>query len=297
MLADRRSKALVTNFAFQWLRMGQLDLVEPDGRLFPQFDATLREAFSREVELFVDSILRGDRSVLGLLDADYTFVNERLARHYGIRSVRGEQFQRVQLADPNRWGLLGKGGVLMSTSYPDRTSPVLRGIWILENLIGTPPAAPPPNVEAFPETKEGEAVLTVRTRLEAHRQNSSCRSCHGVIDPLGLSLENFDATGAWRERDRFAATPIDASGEAADGTPMNGPVELRKALLARPDQFVQTLSEKLLAYATGRSVEPEDMPAVRQVVREAQRRDYRFLAIVEAIVASPAFQMKRVPGA
>lgn len=295
MLADPRSRSLVTHFAFQWLHMGSLDLVEPNPRLFPQFDAKLREAFGREVELFVDSILRGDRSILELLSGDHTFVNERLARHYGIKGIRGEQFQRVRLEDPNRWGLLGKAGVLMSTSYPDRTSPVLRGTWILENILGAPPAAPPPNVEAFPETKDGEAVLTVRRRLEGHRQNSSCNACHGVIDPLGLSLENFDAIGAWRDRDRLAGEVIDASGQLADGTPLNGPLQLRAALLAHPEQFVQTFTEKLFAYATGRTIEYSDMPTVRAIVREAQQRDFRFGALVEAIVNSPSFQMKKLP--
>jgi hypothetical protein len=275
--------------------MDHLDIVEPDLRLFPQFDAQLRQAFREELRLFVDSIFRGDRSVLDLLSADHSFVNERLARHYGLKDVRGSQFRAVRLADPNRWGLLGKGALLMSTSYPDRTSPVLRGTWILENLLGAPPAAPPPSVEAFPETKPGEAARTIRARLESHRASPSCNSCHGVIDPLGLALENFDALGQWRARDRFAAEPIDASGQTADGMPLDGPVALRQALQAEPTQFVQTFTEKLLAYATGRSMEAADMPAVRAIVRDAARHDYRFSALVEAVVASAPFQRKQMP--
>jgi hypothetical protein len=298
MLADARSKSLVQNFAFQWLKLRLLDAVAPDARLFPTFDEDLRQAFRQELTLFVDGVLREDRSVLSLLDGKETFVNERLARHYGIAGVRGEQFRRIELDDPRRWGLLGKGAVLLATSYPDRTSPVLRGSWILENLIGTPPAAPPADVDAFPENKEGDKPLTVRERLEGHRTNPSCNSCHGVIDPLGLALENFDAIGEWRARDRYAeGTAIDASGKLAGGKAVEGPVDLRNALLEQPEQFVQTMTEKLMAYALGRTVEYHDMPAVRANVRNAAGHDYRFSAMVLGIVESEQFQLKASPAA
>jgi hypothetical protein len=290
MLTDPRGAAVVHDFAMQWLHLSQLDVVEPDKRIFPYFDEKLKDAFRTEMFLFVDSVLRGQRNIVDLLTANYTFVNERLARHYGIGSVRGERFQRVVLTDPARFGLLGKGAILMSTSYPDRTSPVLRGTWILENLLGTPPAAPPPSVEAFPEVKEGETVTTVRTRLEMHRQNKSCNACHGVIDPLGLALENFDAVGEWRRKDRFAGEAIDASGKLADGTPLHGPQELRAALVQRSDQFVQTFTERLLTYALGRVVDSADMPLVRSIARGAQQYDNHFEALLAAVVASPPFQ-------
>jgi hypothetical protein len=293
MLADPRSRSLVQNFAFQWLKLRLVDTLAPDSRLYPNFDEDLRAAFKEELALFVESVLREDRSVLELLDGKQTFVNERLARHYGIPSIRGEQFRRIELTDPRRWGLLGKGAVLLASSYPDRTSPVLRGSWILENIIGTPPAAPPADVDAFPENKEGDAPLTVRERLESHRVNPSCNSCHGVIDPLGLALENFDAIGEWRGRDRFAeGTPIDASGKLAGGTPIVGPVDLRNALLGRPEQFVQTMTEKLMTYALGRTVEYRDMPAVRANVRDAASHDYRFSSMVLGIVKSEQFQLR-----
>ena len=297
MLADPRSQSLVTNWAFKWLHVGAMDAVEPDPRLYPEFDADLRDAFKRELELFVDSVLREDRSVLQLLAGEHTFVNERLARHYGISTVRGDRFRRVELADSRRWGLVGKGGILMATSYPDRTSPVLRGAWLLENIIGTPPAAPPPGVEtALAQNQPGLQALTVRERLQAHREQPSCNQCHGVIDPLGLALENFDATGAWVEKDRFAGTRIDASGELAGGAgAVKGPDDLRRALLARPDQFVQTLTEKLLTFALGRKLEPFDMPVVRAIVRDTAAEDYRFSSIVMALVRSAPFQMTQVP--
>jgi hypothetical protein len=218
-------------------------------------------------------------------------------RCYGIDTVRGDTFRRVELADENRWGLFGKGGILMATSYPNRTAPVLRGAWILEAITGTPPAAPPPNVEAFPENEEGRQPKTVRERLEAHRTNPSCNGCHGVMDPLGFALENFDAIGAWRTKDRETATAIDSSGQLADGTVVSGPVDLREALLADPSQFVQTLTEKLMIYALGRGVEYYDMPAVRQVVREAERNDYRFSAILAGIAKSEPFRFSTAPAA
>ena len=209
--------------------------------------------------------------------------------------MRGDQFRRVTLTDPNRWGLLGKGSVLMTTSYPNRTSPVLRGAWILENIIGTPPAAPPPDVEGFKENKEGEKAHTVREIMEQHRSKPSCNACHGVMDPLGFALENFDAIGEWRAKDRYAGTAIDASGKLVDGTPVNSPADLRNALLKRPEQFVQTMTEKLMTYALGRSVEYYDMPAMRAIVRDAARDNYRFSSIVMGIVRSAPFQMRTAP--
>jgi hypothetical protein len=297
LLGDPRSGSLVTRFAFQWLKMRSLDEIEPDAVVFPNFDDSLRDAFRREMELFVESVLREDRSVLDLLTADHTFVNERLARHYGIPNVRGEQFRRITLADANRFGLLGKGAVLMATSYPNRTAPVLRGAWILENLFGTPPAPPPPDVEAFPENKDGEKARSVRQIMEDHRAKPACRSCHAVMDPLGFALENFDAVGEWRSRDRYAGEAIDASGTLVDGTPVGGPADLRKAIVGRSEQFVQTMTEKLLTYALGRSVEYYDMPTVRQIVRDAKRDHYRFSSIVAGIVKSAPFQMRKSEGA
>jgi mono/diheme cytochrome c family protein len=297
LLADPRSSSLVTNFAFQWLKMRALDEVEPDAVVFPNFDDSLREAFRKELAMFVESVMREDRSVLDLLAADYTFVNERLALHYGIANVRGDQFRRVTLADRNRWGLLGKGGVLLSTSYANRTAPVIRGAWILENILGTPPAAPPPDVEAFPENKDGEKAKTIRAIMEQHRAKPTCNACHGVMDPLGFALENFDAIGAWRSQDRWAGIPIDASGELIDGTKVSSPADLRTALLKRSPQFVQTLTEKLMTYALGRSVEHYDMPTIRQIVRDAARDNYRFSSLVMGIVKSAPFQMRRVPEA
>ena len=296
LLADPRAQSLVTNWAFQWLRVAALAAVEPDPRIFPEFDADLRAAFLQEIELFVASMMREDRSVLELLSADYTFVNERLARHYGIGSVRGDRFRRVKLADSRRWGLLGKGAILTGTSYPDRTSPVLRGAWLLENIVGTPPASPPPGVEtALAQSKPGMPSLTVRARMQAHRQVPSCNHCHGVIDPLGLALENFDATGAWVAKDRLAGVPIDAAGELAGGGAVNGPDDLRRALLARPDQFVQTLTERLMTFALGRELEAFDMPVVRSIVRETAAQEHRFSSIVLGVVKSQPFQMSQSP--
>jgi hypothetical protein len=293
MLADERSKSLVSNFAFQWLKIRDMDKIEPDAVLFANFDQSLRQALRREMEMFVEYIIRQDRNVMDFVSADYTFVNERLAAHYDIPDVRGTLFRRVTLTDPNRFGLLGKGAVLMVTSYPNRTSSVLRGAWILENMMGTPPAAPPPDVEGFKETKEGERPKSVREIMEQHRSKPTCNGCHGVLDPLGFAMENFDAVGAWRTKDRWAVTPIDASGKLSDGTPVNGPIDVRKALERRPDQFVQTLTEKLMMYALGRSVEYYDMPAVRKIVRDSAKEDRRFSSIVMGIVKSAPFQMQK----
>jgi hypothetical protein len=294
MLTDSKSKSLVTNFAFQWLKVRNIDEIDPDAFQFPNFDESLRDAFKREMELFVDSVVREDRSVVELLSANYTFVNERLALHYGIPNVRGERFRRVTLEDPNRWGLLGKGSVLMVTSYPNRTAPVLRGAFILENITGTPPSPPPPDVEGFKENKDGEKAKTVREIMEKHRANPSCNACHGVMDPLGFSLENFDAIGAWRSKDVNAGTAIDASGKLVDGTAVNGPADLRQALLKHPEQFAETVTEKLMTYALGRGVEYYDMPTIRKIVRDAAKDNYRVSSIVLGIAKSPAFQMRRV---
>jgi len=297
MLADPRAAALVTNFAQQWLDIRGIRDIVPDPVLFPEYNPDLGLAFARELELFLASVLLEDHSVLELLNAQHTYLNERLALHYGVPAVRGDNFRRVDLADQNRWGLFGKGGILMATSYPNRTAPVLRGAWILEAITGTPPASPPPNVEAFPETQAGEQPKTVRERLEMHRSNPSCNGCHGVMDPLGFALENFDAIGAWRVKDREAGVAIDSSGQLADGTVVDGPVDLRQALLAEPTQFVQTLTEKLMIYALGRSVEHYDMPAVRRIVRDAEREDYRFSAILAGIAQSEPFRLSTTPAA
>jgi hypothetical protein len=294
MLADPRSKTLTTNFAFEWLRVRDTAAFDPDPYAFPAFDPPLRAAIRREMELFLDSVFHDDRSVIDLLSADYTFLNERLARHYGVPNVRGDEFRRVTLTDPNRFGLLGKASILMVTAYPNRTSPVLRGSYILENLLGTPPAPPPPNVEAFKENKEGEQFKTIRQIMETHRANPTCNACHGVMDPLGFALENFDTIGTYRAVDRFTRTAIDASGKLVDGTPVNGPVDLRTALLARSEQFVQTLTEKLATYALGRSIEYFDMPSIREIVRDSKATDYRFSSIVMGIVNAPAFRSSMV---
>ena len=293
LLHDPRAQSLVTKFAFQWLKLRSLEDIDPDSVIFPDFDEGLRDAFRKELELFLGSVMLENRGIVDLLTADYTFVNERLALHYGIPGIRGERFRRITLTDPNRYGLLGKGGILLSTSYANRTAPVLRGAWILENLMGTPPSPPPPDVEAFPENKDGEKARTVREIMEQHRAKPACNACHGVMDPLGFSLENFDAIGEWRSRDRYAGSAIDASGTLVDGTPVSGPVDLRKALMKRPEQFVQTFTEKLMTYALGRTVEYYDMPVVRQIVRDAAKDNYRFSSIVSGIVKGAPFQMRK----
>jgi Protein of unknown function (DUF1588)/Protein of unknown function (DUF1585) len=229
------------------------------------------------------------------MNADYTYLNERLAVHYGIRDVKGSNFRRVQLTDPNRFGLLGKAAVLMVSSYPNRTSPVLRGAWILDNITGTPPTPPPPNVESLKDAQPGAKVLTMKEQMAVHRKNKSCFACHGVLDPLGFALENFDGVGQWRVKDRIAESPIDASGELPDGTPINGPVDLRKALMQHPDQFVQTLVTKLMIYGVGRPIEWQDMPTIRAIVREGAADDYRFATLITAIVKSAPFRMQQIP--
>ena len=295
MLADSRSATLGSNFAYQWLSLAKLDNLAPDPFVFGDVDGNIRADFVEEAWRFVDSIFREDRSVLDLLTADHSYLNERLARHYGINDVRGKRFRRVELTDEARWGLLGKGGVLLASSYPNRTSPVLRGAWVLEKIIGTHPPQPPPGVEGLVENVDGELATTVRERLEAHRTNPSCSGCHSVLDPLGYALENFDAVGRWREKDREAGTAIDSSGVLADGTPVDGPVALRQALTERPEQFVQTFTERLMTYALGRSLDYRDMPTVRAIVRQAAAENYRFSAIVWGIVTSDQFLMQGVP--
>ena len=292
MLADRRSEAFVTNFAGQWLFLRNLQAVVPVQVIFPDFDDTLRQAFRRETELFFESLVREDRSVLDLLRADYTFLNERLARHYGIPNVKGSHFRRVSLgADSHRSGILGQGSILTVTSYPDRTSPVVRGKWILENLLGTPPPPPIPNVGDLKPTSGDGIVLSMRQRMEQHRRSPVCASCHAMMDPLGLSLENFDAVGKWRTLGESSAS-IDASGVFPDGTKFQGASGLKQMLL-QSDRFVPTVTEKLLTYALGRGLEHYDMPAVRAIVRNAGRDDYRFSTLITGIVQSPAFTMRR----
>jgi mono/diheme cytochrome c family protein len=292
MLADERSQALATNFAAQWLYLRNLRGMTRDFATFPNFDDNLRQGFERETELFFESIVHEDRSVLDLLRANYTFVNERLAKHYGIPDVFGSEFRRVTLAGDERRGLLGQGSVLAVTSYATRTSPVLRGKWLLENILGTPVPPPPPGVPALEENHTGLRPRSVRERMEEHRKNPACSGCHNIMDPLGFSLENFDAVGAWRSRSESGA-PIDASGKLVDGTTVDGPVSLRNALLARSGSFTQTLTEKLMTYAIGRGVEYYDMPAVRSIVRAAASTDYPFSSLILGIVRSAPFQIRR----
>ncbi|HZM97132.1 MAG TPA: DUF1592 domain-containing protein [Vicinamibacterales bacterium] len=294
MLADRRADALVANFAGQWLHIRNLRNTTPDKNDFPDFDDNLRQAFERELNLFVGSIISEDRSVLDLITADYTFVNERLAKHYRIPNVYGPHFRRVTVTEDARKGLLGKGGILLVTSHADRTSPVVRGKWILDNLLGTPPPPAPANVPPFPEETPG-VPKTVRARMEQHRASPQCASCHRIMDPIGLALENFDAVGVWRTQE--AGATIDASGELADGSRINGAVELRASLLKRPEVLVGTMTEKLVTYALGRGVEADDMPAVRAIVRGSAQDGYRFSSIVRGIVTSVPFQMRRAENA
>jgi hypothetical protein len=291
MLKDPKSRALVDNFASQWLLLRNLKSHQPNPTDFPRFDNELRQAFRTETEMFFESIMREDRSVLDLLDADYTFVNERLARHYGIPNVYGSHFRRVTLADKNRRGLLGQGSILTVTSYPNRTSPVLRGKWILENILGTPPSAPPPNVPTLKENDGAGQPESVRARMEMHRKAPTCASCHSIMDPLGFALENFDGIGMWRLKE--VGGVVDASGKLADGTAVDGPITLRDGLLKRREMFVRTLTEKMLTYALGRGVEYTDMPLVRAIAAGAGKQEYRFSAVVFGIVDSAPFRMKK----
>ena len=293
MLRDPKAEALSTRFGSQWLRLQDLDKIHPDALLFPYYDNTLAEALKKETELFFDSIVREDRSILDLLTADYTFVNERIAKHYGLQGVNGPEFRRVTLTDDNRRGLLGHGSILALTSVADRTSPVLRGKWIMEVLLASPPPAPPPNVPTLDETKaeSGDKLLTTRERMEQHRANQQCNSCHRVIDPLGLALENFDVTGRWRIRDNGA--PVVPVGDLYDGTKMSGPQGLRAALLKHQDMLILSFTERLMTYSLGRRVESFDMPAIRTIIRDAAKENHRFSAFVMGVVNSRAFQMSR----
>jgi hypothetical protein len=292
MLADPKSAALVQNFAGQWLRLRNVKNVLPNSDLFPDFDDNLRQSFRQETELFFESVMREDRSVVDLLTADYSFVNERLARHYGIPDIYGSRFRRVTISDPARRGLLGQGSILSVTSHAERTSPVLRGKWILENILGLPVPPPPPDVPPLKEKAEGEKPRTMREQMAEHRANPACATCHKVMDPIGFALENFDAVGSWRTQE--AGGPIDASGELADGTKVDGVAQLRQSLVSHPDLFVQTMTEKMLTYALGRGVDYHDMPAVRTIVRDAAHSDYRFSPLVMGIVRSTPFQMRMV---
>ena len=294
MLNDPRAHALTENFAGQWLYLRNLEGMVPNSSAFPDFDDNLRQAFHRETELFFESVVQEDRNVLDLMTANYTFLNERLARHYRVPYVYGSHFRRVVLTDETRWGLLGKGSTLMVSSHTDRTSPVVRGKWVLENLLGTPPPPPPPNVPTLNESNQREGhVLTMRERMAEHRANPACAGCHKLMDPIGLSLENFDAVGAWREHENGAASAsIDSSGTLLDGTAIQGPVELRRGLLKKPEIFAGTLTEKLMIYALGRGLSAHDMPEVRQIVRNASQQDYRFSQLILGVVRSKPFQWR-----
>ena len=293
MLADRRSQALVANFAGQWLQLRNVRNVQPNSDLFPDFDDNLRQGFTRETEMFFESVMREDRDVLDLMTADYTFVNERLARHYGMANVYGSRFRRVTVSDQTRRGLLGQGSILAVTSHAERTSPVLRGKWILENILGAPVPPPPPDIPPLKENAEGGKPRTMREQMADHRANPVCASCHRVMDPIGFALENFDAVGAWRtEEPGVSGARIDASGELGDGTKVDGVVTLREAMLRHPDVFVRTLTEKLMTYALGRGLDVNDMPAVRAVMRAAADGDRRFSSLVLGIVNSTPFQMR-----
>jgi mono/diheme cytochrome c family protein len=290
LVADRRSEALSTRFASQWLRLQDVDQMLPDALLYPYYDFTLGQGFRRESELLFDSLVREDRSIMDLLTADYTFVNERIARHYGIPNVTGPEFRRVSVPDYRR-GILGHGSVLVLTSVADRTSPVMRGKWVMEVLLGSPPPPPPPGVPALDETKgsKGSKMLSTRERMEEHRKNPACTSCHKVIDPLGLALDNYDVTGKWRIKDNGVA--VDSSGVLYDGTPIDGPASLRAALVKHKDAFLMSFTESLMTYALGRRIEAADMPTVRQVIRGAAANDYKLSAFINGIVNSAAFQM------
>jgi Protein of unknown function (DUF1588)/Protein of unknown function (DUF1592)/Protein of unknown function (DUF1585) len=290
MLADRRAESLSTSFAAQWLRLTGLAEVHPEPTIFPDFTRNLAHSMRREVELLFDSIVREDRRVVELLTADYTFIDEVLAKHYGIPNIAGPRFRRVQLTDPNRFGLLGRGAILTMTSLANRTSPVARGKYVLEVLFAAPPPRPPAAVPPFPETVNNEAVLTVRERMEAHRSNPTCSGCHKIMDPIGLTLENFDAIGRWRVND--GPTRVDPKGELYDGRALEGPISLREALLSHADAFRGGFAENLLSYALGRMLDERDMPTARAIARQAEKENDRLSAYVRAVVGSAAFQTR-----
>lgn len=289
MLKDDRARALGANFAGQWLYLRNLRGLYPDADVFPDFDHNLREALQRETEMLFESVVLEDRSVLRLLDADYTFLNERLARHYGVPNIYGTQYRRVPVANDARRGLLGHGSILALTSYPNRTSPVNRGKYVLTNILGTPPPAPPENVPPLDETP-GKAK-TMRERMEEHRRSPACAGCHKLMDPIGIALENFDGIGRWRAADNGAR--IDAQAQLADGTYVAGPADLRAAILRRPEMFARNMTEMLLTYALGQGLEHHDLPYVRAILKDAARSDYRFSSLVIGIVKSVPFQMRR----
>lgn len=291
MLADPRAEALTDTFAYEWLHLANLKEWSPDLFLFPDFDRTLSQSATKETEMLFDSIRTEDRSILDLLTANYTFVNERLARHYGIPNIMGDRFRRVSITDPNRYGLLGEAGILMLTSYANRTSPVQRGKYVMEVLLGSAPPPPPPGVPLFKEVGLNDKPVSVRDRLEEHRKNAACASCHKMMDPIGFSLDNFNAVGVWRTRDE--GFPIDATGKMFDGSKLDGPVSLRKAILSHSDAFIGSFTESMLAYGLGRVIDYHDMPFVRGVEKEAAKNDNRFSAFILGIVKSPSFQMRR----
>jgi hypothetical protein len=297
MLADPRAEALSTRFASQWLRLQDIELVRPDAFWFPDYDQQLADAMKKETELFFADIVRHNRSALELFTADYTFVNEQLARHYGFKGVAGPEFRRVAYPDETRRGLLGHGSVLVQTSLANRTSPVLRGKWVMEVLIGMPPPPPPPNVPDLEETvgsKDGR-MLTTRERMEIHRENPTCKTCHQYMDPIGLALDNFDVTGRWRLREN--GVPLDTRGTMYDGMAVSSPADLSKSLLSRPIPLMRSFAENLMAYAVGRRVEDYDQPAIRVIVRDAEKEGYRMSAFITGVVNSPAFRYKRVESA
>jgi hypothetical protein len=293
MLADPRSQALVTNFAGQWLFLRNIARIQPDPAAFPNFDENLRQGLRKETELLIESMLREDKSVADLLNSDYTFLNERLAKHYGIEGIYGSEFRRVQIDDPKRRGLLGQASILTVTSYPNRTAPTIRGKWVLEQLLGTPPPPPPPNVPSLKEDASTR-ILTMRQRMEQHRANPACAVCHRMMDPLGFSLENFDGLGRWRDSTGPGTGAIDSSGVLPDGTKFDGPAGLREVLVSKRDLFVETFTERLLTYALGRGVEEYDRPVIRKIVREAASNDQRWSSIILGIVRSAPFQMRKV---
>lgn len=294
MLADPRSESLTKNFAGQWLQLRNMSIVRPGDPYSLTFDESLRQSLTRETELFFDSILRENRSVVDMLTADYTFLNERVAHHYGLPNVQGSHFRRVTLpANSPRRGILGHGSILAMTSHAIRTSPVFRGKWVLNNILGTPPPEPPPNIPVLVDKKTQAKTATIRERMAQHRSNPSCSACHALIDPAGFALENFDAIGRWREVDE-SFNPIDASGVLPDGTKFDGAAELRAALVRRPERFVMTVTEKLVTYALGRGLEYYDGPAVRKIVREAAADQYKLQSIIEGIVKSYPFLNRRV---
>ena len=293
MLADPRAEALGSRFAAQWLRLQDVEKVHPDPNFYPDYDDNLAAAMRRETELFFNTLVREDSSLLQMFTADYTFVNERLARHYGIPNVSGSEFRRVQYPDQTRRGLLGQGSVLVQTSLANRTSPVLRGKWVMEVLMGTPPPPPPPDIPALEETAESKdgKMLTTRERMEMHRANPTCNACHRFMDPIGLALDNFDVTAKWRTREN--GMPLDTKGDYYDGTPVTSPAELLHALMKRPVPLVRTFTENLLAYALGRRTEDYDQPAIRAIARTAEANGYRMSSFILGVIKSDAFQMKR----